>query len=191
MKKHHNPIKWAAGVFSLSLAAGMGIGAQAGAEENNGRQKELERVEAKLLASSGQVEEANRNLIRTQLGIGETCLTAVKIYLPGGKLAPTPEDAVVDDLMGSMHKPCGDTPSNVRANYREITNSYSAVSSAESDRKAVEDEVDDAEMAMNDSNIPEGIGVGVAVGGGIGLMGGFLTGMLIDISNPLIYNRRY
>ncbi len=183
MKKYHSPGRWAAGAYGLSLIAGAGIGALVGSDANSGQTDKILRAESDLTIQNGRVEEAHRNLIRVELDIGETCLTAVKIYLPGGELEPTPEDAVVSDLIGSPDRPCGDTPTEARASFRKIATANNLKFQADSARATEEKDLETAKDTTNESEIPGNIGIGLVFGGIIGIGVGAITAMVTEEVN--------
>lgn len=184
MRKYRHPLRWGLSVFALTTTAAMGIGAGVATtletDEASLIQPAIETVEVK----SGLLDEAVKNKLRVEQEVGASCLKLIHIYLPGGKLAGTPEDTSVNDILNTPGVPCGQTLTDVRIAYRGLANVNTAVTTSESDLLNAQNNLTLTKELEHDSDVPEaliftGI-VGAIIGGGIG----FVTAMELDINNP-------
>ena len=115
--RYPNKVLGAIGVFGGTVALTAGITAGIFALPDLGDPGTLHREQQELAVEQAQHTqklEADNNLDRLQVSLGEGCVTLVERYMSGRPLAGTPENAIVSDLSNHPRKPCGDNPTDVR-----------------------------------------------------------------------------
>lgn len=157
----------------------------------------------------GDLEEAQRNLHRVRVSLGESCFTLLNTYVDGPlsyvglnvygdqEKIPAKESVVVQDALANPKQPCGDNPTDVRIKYRQLEEVSHANTAAESvDIKQALKEIEGykkytiANKKDNDfDGLPEGFGLGLKIGPLIGLLSGIVS-YVRRKRNPNLIGRR-
>ena len=118
-------------------------------------------------------EESVKNLVRTKQSIGESCMSSLAAYMPGGALANSDENTVVSDMMGETNLPCGDTPKEIRQNVKPLRSAYEAEMQATQQITETEASIVPLQEAIDQTNAGEYILAGIA----LVIVTGFGTGL--------------
>lgn len=179
MSKQNPKLRGCVG-FGIGLGFAMAVGTASGALLDVDDQSVLKTKRVELVKHEGVYEEAARNYERTERAVGEACMTLVRVYLPGGGLAETPEHEVVSDIANTPDKACGETPTAVRLQLRTVFGANNDLSKAAIARAQGLKDVKEAETTLNESEAL----FGFVVGAGIGLLtGGFCAAIAASEAN--------
>ncbi len=127
-------------------------------------------------AWENNVEESQKNLLRVETQIGESCIVLFKKYLPESDLESN-EDSVVLDMINNPNKPCGDNPTEIRSDFRRLQEAKTTtIDSQNSLNKIIEQQESESESYDFSQE---------------SLHLGFLAGSLLGLALGTLTNARY
>lgn len=168
-----SPRKAAAVGFSLSLGiiggACLGIGELVDRADRNA----LPDAEHRLRVANDRVEETGHNLLKIEQKLGESCVGALKIYMPHNTLANAAADSVVGDIKSKPEPVCGEEATDIREAYTLLKDSSLALEKA---NKATAGALETYEYKQDEANSREALATGGAIGGAEGsVVGGMIA----------------
>lgn len=164
---------WATVGFGIGFSASTGLGFVAGNIYDNVEQSRVGNEVTHLTARSGEMDEANRNLSRTQTRLGEQCLSALTIYMPENTLATTKADSVVDDLRNDPTAPCGTKPTDIRGSYASLRQTHEEYGKSKDALEHARAELKSHEQKATDPDTPEMMASGAIFGLLVGTFGAY------------------
>lgn len=136
--------------------------------------EQIEQTRQQLVdTQTGEIDEANKNLNRISVDIGEACVGKINQYLDN---IEAEEDSIVFDLLNNPTQPCGNDPTEIRSDIQKM---FAASSTVENEEFELEEaRKTDAEKLQNLEEIAEeevtGLwkALGIIIGTCVGLLGG-------------------
>lgn len=154
--------------ISVLLCAGLAIGVGEVADGTDAGT--LNRYRENVVEDESNVLEADLAFDRLTQELGEACVTKVELYFPEGSLADTPEDSIVSDLLLASNQPCGDDPSEVRADARAYINAHLERESLEARYEETKEALPGVQEDAEDRLWPNLLPIGMLVGAFVGLL---------------------
>lgn len=153
-------------ITGCSVAALVGIGALAGGVlgevYHDDAQEEIPKVHEQIAHQNELLLDADLNLDRREVQLGEGCTALLRNFGPEGSLFETPEDSIVSDLLSVEDTPCGDNAVTVRAATRDYLEAVNLIPEIQSEVHELEDKVDRLHDQAGDN---EEIWAGALIGG--------------------------
>jgi hypothetical protein len=128
-----------------------------------------------VYAWENNVEESQKNLLRAETQIDESCIVFFKKYLPESELE-SDEDSVVLDMINNPSKPCGDNPTEIRSDFRRLQEAKTANIDSQNSLNLMIAEHESKSESEPDDLIKESLQLGLITGVLLGLpFGGLIN----------------
>lgn len=169
-----------AGIFDFGDAGNLSSAQERIEQEQENHTQRLENRENSAL-------EADANLDRLRVNLGEGCVALVERYMSGRELANTSEDQIVTDLSNNDSQPCGANPTEVRSNVRNLFQTEArayATGQSLAEEQAVEIDTDTAELEedLAHKEWKSGLVFGAWAGALIGAVAGMRKRIVLGMS---------
>lgn len=166
-----HPFRRAIVGLAASIAVFAGVGAGVGGLYDlpdqgalKEQRAEADEAEEALNTAEDTALQADLDLDRMTIELGEGCTNFLDLYLPDSALGHVGEDGMVDDALRMPGQACGNNPAEIRTDYNELLETRVLRRDALADMPELEDAVraeqDDvpvAENALRQSELEDGL----------------------------------